>query len=296
MNKEYEFKMKAMGTECFISIISNDEVKAGVLGVQALNTIKEYEKKFSRFLPDSELSKLNEKKEMNVSREFMEVISEAFMLYKKTKGIFNPLVQIERFGYDKTYTELTPQDTPIDLCYDIDFDSVKIDIENNKITLADCQKLDFGGVLKGYLAEKIAQNIIENESVSGVIVNLGGDICTRGLDEHNRKFIFSIYNPVNPDKNEPVEIFNQSLATSGTYKRVWDRSGNKINHILNKSGTGNTDSGTISASIIHESGSSAEAFAKVFLSLPIKDVNVLFAESKIKYITITESGVVNKNI
>lgn len=302
MTKEYEFTGKAMGTEYSVAIIGNSESTANEMFKITSKIIAEYEAKFSRFLPTSELSLLNEKKEMAVSRELLDVILEAYQLFSQTHGIFNPLVQVARFGYNKTFDELKNSDQeniPVDdeSQYDIDFSTTVIDLENSHVTLREGQKLDFGGFLKGYLAEKIAKKLMSDfPQTTGIIINLGGDIHTQGLDEHGNKFIFNIYNPILDNEDITIPLFNQSLATSGTYKRKWLRGGIETNHLLDASGAQNFDTDIVSASIIHESGAVAESYAKVFLALGNLNAIRLLNNKELSFITVDTQGEVIRNI
>ncbi len=95
--------------------------------------------------------------------------------------------------------------------------------KTRRVILHDTQALDFGGFLKGYLAHHISRLIEETYSVcTGNIVNIGGDLHTRGYDEHGNPFVFAMYNPVLKTEFS-VPITNMSLATSGTYARSLSR-------------------------------------------------------------------------
>lgn len=298
MLKEYEYTAKTMGTDLSIAIVSNLETLANTLSSATITEIDLYEKRFSRFLPESELSKLNTMKEMRVSEMFIKVTEESYHLFKLTNGVFNPLFQIERLGYNKTFSEI--KDFFINENveeYNVDFSSVIIDKEHSKIILSPGQKLDFGGFLKGYLAELICHRIKNYSSdINGVIVNIGGDLYTEGLDAQDEKFIFNIFNPIIKQNDIPVALYNQGLATSGTYKRKWEVSGQEYNHILNETGRVNPNTDIVSVSVINKSGTKSEAFTKVFLSLGIEKATELLKGEKIEYIIIKKDGEVIKNI
>ncbi len=300
MPEEYEYNGKAMGTDYSIVIVSKNKELANYMYKIALKDIEEYEIIFSRFLSTSELSTLNQKKDMKVSKIFLNVTLKAYYYYLKTNGIFNPLISVFRFGYDRNYSEIK-NSTMIsnDFDYDIDFSTVVIDEKNSHIHLNNGQNLDYGGFLKGYLAEIIAKKIkLYSKYITGVIVNIGGDINTRGLDKHGNQFIFFIYNPILKNSDTSVTLYNQSLATSGTYKRNWLFFNKKIHHILDSSGKKNPDNDIVSATVVCNDGAQSEAFTKVFLSIkPNKAIELLDEKNKnIKYILINNKGQIIKNI
>lgn len=298
MKKEFEFDGKTMGTEYSIAIVCNSQILAETLYEETRSEIEIYEKQFSRFSPVSELSQLNRKRSLIVSKVFFEVTTKAYELFKQTHGIFNPLVDIARFGYNKNYSELPSNNKFIDQStYNIDFSSTRIDRRTRRISLVQGQKLDFGGFLKGYLAEQIAEKLFSVPDVSGVIVNLGGDICTKGLDENGNEFEFLIYNPIMKNNHMTLKLRDKSLATSGTYKRVWSNSGKNMHHILDSSGKKNPDNNIVSASVIHKSGAGAEAYAKVFLSIEYTEALKILNLYDLGFVIIRENGqVITNNI
>lgn len=314
---EYEYGDKVMGTDLTISIVTDSKELADNLAQKALSEIKSYEQKFSRFLPGSELSQLNLKKEMIVSKTFMEVILKAKELFKETDGAFNPLFQVEKLGYTKTFEEIKntkfnnkqnqnfKKEKPE--IYDFDFSKIIIDQNLSKIILSEGQKLDFGGMLKGYLAEKIARkiknyhaenfiNVESNKKINGVIVNIGGDIHTQGLDSDNQEFIFNIFNPINEQDEILIKLYNESLATSGTYKRAWQNNGLKTHHLLDKTGTKNPESDVVSVSVIHKDGGRADAYTKMFLNLGHEEAVKILGSNGIKFIIIKNNGEIIKKI
>lgn len=291
--KEYEYNGKAMGTDFSISIITDSQKVADVLAREAIEQISAYENCFSRFLPDSELSILNREKSGVVSERFMAVVQRAYTLFVATKGIFNPLVQIERLGYRTTFSDTS--DTAEEP-YDIDFSSTKIDLHTRLITLGHGQKFDFGGFLKGYLAELLATKIKNVPCIQGVIINLGGDIHTLGVDENADTFVFDIYNPFTQKEALSVPLHNQSLATSGTYKRQWHTAQGMTHHILNAQGTHNPASDIVSASVIATDGATAEAYAKVFLSVGETEAQQILQDKQLSFIVIKNDGTIVTNI
>lgn len=294
--QEFEFNEYIMGTDLSVSIITKKASQAKTLFEASLARLQEYEQQFSRFLPTSELSRLNTERTLIVSPFFLELILIARTLYEKTGGYFNPLLQIDRFGYSETYEEVKQMQQTKNLTpYSIDFSLVTIDTDTRRISLARDERLDFGGFLKGHLAEMEAKRIYEEGlSVRGVIVNIGGDIHTRGVDEQEKPFVFEIKNPIH---ETPIAIVlqNQSLATSGTYNRTWIADMTPMHHILARDGTQNPESDIVSASVIHEHGADAEAYAKTLLSLsPTMLENMI--QEQLTFVTIKKDGTINKNI
>lgn len=265
--KEYAYTERHMGTQVSLSLVAPSEKLANRIAAETFTRIRAYEARFSRFEETSELSALNVKKDMRVSEEFFTVLTRSYELYMATGGAFNPLVQIAKHGYTTDYANLRETTRAVNVpAYNTDFTTVVMEKDTRRVALAENQTLDFGGFLKGYLASLLAHEIEQTyRECTGIIVNLGGDLHTRGHDEHGRPFIFSIYNPIH-DTRVALPLTNTSLATSGTYTRSWRMTDGTVrHHILSPHDLTNTATAYVSASVVHEDGATAEAYAKLFI-------------------------------
>ena len=296
MQHEFEFNDHLMGTDLSTALITEDEAVASEIYSLSLARLRAYETQFSRFNATSELSQLNSERSCVVSPLFISLLHIARDLYTKTDGHFNPLLQIERFGYTKTYEAIKgvtqKQNT---LPYNTNFSMVAIDEQTHRVTLEGDQKLDFGGFLKGHLAEVEAKHIMEtHKDVHGVIVNIGGDIHTRGRDAHGNVFVFQIENPVTGHGID-VPLENTSLATSGTYRHAWDTDKERMHHILARDGTHNPKTDIVSSSVIHEYGAHAEAYAKTLMTLTPESLESMTGEA-LQYALIYSDGTAHTSL
>ena len=78
--------------------------------------------------------------------------------------------------------------------------------------------------------EKLNQLGIKN-----YLINIGGDILTKGHNKKNKKWIIGIENPNLKEKliKEIVNLTNKGLATSGDYKNFFTKDGKRYSHIIN---------------------------------------------------------------
>lgn len=280
-----------MGTDVVITLITESYEQAKIIATKGFESIAKAEQIFSRFSPTSELSRLNSSRILTVSDLFIDVLSEAILLHDKTTGAFNPLIQVAKQGYTKDYTLIKDfVSVPQIETYNLYVHSIGINRETKEITLQADQRLDFGGILKGYLSEKIARSITANEpSCTGVIVNIGGDLHTQGHDADGSPFTFFLFNPIT-ETETPIELTNTSLVTSGTYKRHWQTTLGPRHHILSQDGITNSLSPIISASVIYKSGSVAEAFAKYLISTDPPHIDKKLLPSHLQYYLVLEDG------
>lgn len=257
--KEFEFHDRVMGCDFSVSLIMANEQEAAARYARMLETARAYDAQFSRFIPESELSRLNATRSLRVSEVLLTVLLLGRELYEKTDGAFNPLVDISRYGYDADIAVVAGSERTLatNTPYDTDFASVSIDEATRTITLQEGQSLDVGGYLKGYCAERLATL---EDGVAGVIVNLGGDMFTRGVDAEGAPFAFEIEHP----SGEVAARFTYAdgaIATSGSYKRAWTTEGKAVHHLLDASGRKNPDTDIVSATVLASTGADAEGYA-----------------------------------
>ena len=287
MVREYNYHTRVMGCDFDMTFIAETSAQADSYFTQANSIAKLYEKKFSRFDSDSELSFINKNKSLEVSQEFLKIYWVAYNLYKKTHKKFNPLVQVSCIGYDETFEKIT--DCKVeglnDREYNINLDEVVI--LPDRMILQDSQKLDFAGFLKGYVAEYIARSI---DSKRGIIINIGGDMYVRGYDERGEKFIVEIAYPRDESKNISIPISNKSLCTSGTYRRIWTSQQGKKHHIIDAHTKDSTQTDVVSASVVHENGAIADAYATLAITLGSEKAQKFFIEQHINFVIICANG------
>lgn len=295
MVKEYEFMGRVMGTDFIVSLVSPSAELAQSGYSQALGIAQAYENRFSRFLINSELSVVNEGKDQVVSEVFWQVFNIAENLYKETKAIFNPLLQIARKGYNADFNSMEKNLSFTDeVCYEVNWEGISSDKNTRRICLGPGQKLDFGGFLKGYVAEEIANTL--KYDFTGVIINIGGDIFTHGEDEKAKPFAFSTYNPITDKEFGHILVKNEAVATSGTYKRKWMISGKEVFHILDSKNLNNPDTDVVSATVVAPHGAIAEAYATVAVCLGLQSAIKLLDKKHFRYVLIDKNGGVHKNI
>ena len=87
-----EKKFRAMGTDVIVAVISDDAVGARADTEEAARAIADFERRFSRFLPASEVCSLNASggAVCRTSADMAAMLAAAQYWYKDTGGIFDP--------------------------------------------------------------------------------------------------------------------------------------------------------------------------------------------------------------
>ena len=145
-------EFRAMGTTISI-LLPENQVEVGAEVVRTL--FSEWEQALSRFLPESELSQLNQHAgtPVAVSNLLYDVLATALTAAQATDGVYDPalLEQLEQVGYDRNFDDL-----PLNRFDPIipgepggRWRGIKVDPIRRQVTLPAGIKLDFGGIAKG---------------------------------------------------------------------------------------------------------------------------------------------------
>lgn len=113
---------------------------------------------------------------------------------------------------------------------------------------------------KSYILSKAADAALATPGVSGLVLNIGGDIVVRG--EHLERI--NVSNPKADAENDApvaqVQLQNKTIATSGNYRRGELIDGQWYSHIIDPR-TGQPAVGVISASVVADKATDAGALA-----------------------------------
>jgi thiamine biosynthesis lipoprotein len=218
-----------MGTRAHVIVVDGD----AALAERAQQRIADLEAMWSRFLPTSEVSDLNENagRPRKVSPETRELVQRALDARRATAGLFDPTVlgALLRAGYDRTFE--TVASAPHDGHSDLTMNADAIEIEGDTVCLPAGSGFDPGGIGKGLAADMVACEL-RDAGAAGVCINLGGDVRVSGVAPDGGAWTIAVQHPM---KNEPLACLGVSdgaVATSTTLRRQWNIAGETRHHLI----------------------------------------------------------------
>lgn len=230
-----------MNTTITFKIVQNDESTVEILdAIEAgFGEFDRIVKTYTRFAETSELSNLNRQPErwINISEEFCYLIKYMLAMAKATNGAFDPTVIdfLEVYGYDKNY-DFSKLDKPEldNLVKKIaaerpSWEEIKLDEKNLKVKLVKNQRLDLGGVGKGYAIDCAYSKL---DVFDNFLIDAGGDIRTKGKNDQNELWTVDLLNENQQGEKEvvgQVQLNNESIASSGS----WARKFKQFHHLIN---------------------------------------------------------------
>lgn len=206
----------------------------------------------SRFRPDSELARLNRNDctEIRVSGILEDVFEAASSVRDRTDGLVDvgSGAAVRDWGYDRSFgdtmgLEKAPEPMP----------SPVWSVSEGLLTRAPGVIFDFGGVAKGWTCDQAV------ESRRATVVSAGGDIRS-----NHPGTTVPIVDPWG-NVATTVALGEGALATSSQTKRRWSVGSREVSHIIDPRSMAPTESPILSATVVAETATEAEAAAKTVL-------------------------------
>jgi FAD:protein FMN transferase len=270
---------KALGTDISVQIVS-DDVSLG-FEKEIKNFYQEKEKIFSRFLEKSELGQLNKNlgRYNKASSDIIEVAEKCLEYNKVTGGYFDPRVieVLENIGYDRNFkdidTRISANQTAEPLRNNL-FDDLKI----KKKEIYFGQRMDFSGIAKGYITDRIAK-YLEKEGYQNFLVDSGGDIRVSGKDEKGENWKISLESVA--EEKLIIELDNNfsAVATSGITRKKWAKGDKKYHHLINPKDPSDFSFDLKSVTVVAKTCEETDVWAKV-LFLMGREKGIKFSEDK----------------
>ncbi len=255
-------KFQLVGDNIELTLYDFDKDMSEVIFSKFYSEALRLQKIFNFYDKTSELSRLNQKRNMKCSKELAKVIKLSIKFSKFTKGEYDAAKGKEFLSRKKD------EEKKVNCSYK------DVLIKGNVLTLEnDDVLIDLGSVAKGYIGDKLTE-FLKNEGVESGFIDLRGDMISFGKHTEN----MSIQHP--RDKEKTIYSFNlksESVATSGDYNQYYNNDYDK-SHIINKKDI-------ISVTVVHKKLAVADALATAIFVCGSKNLKKF---SKEKYLVITK--------
>lgn len=156
-------------------------------------------------------------------------------------------------------------------------------------------RLDLGGMVKEYAADRGARLCRDTGAMSGV-VDLGGDLALIGPHRDGSPWIVGVKAPRAPGQAAArIELPHGGLATSGDYERALVVGGRRYSHIVDPR-SGEPVQGFASVSVVAESCLVAGAAATLAMLMGTDRGGAYLRELGLPHLTIRDDGCVGGDI
>ncbi len=225
---------QAMASRCELRFAAPDAQSAALLAQRAMDEVLRIETKYSRYRPDSVVSRINAaagKEAVDCDSETMSLMGYAAALHGASEGLFDITSGVLRRAWDFRQPKVPRREVLEPLLALVGWDKVACGAQDVYLRQAGME-IDFGGFGKEYAADRAAA-LLADAGVRHGYVNLGGDMRFIGPRLNGRPWNIGIQDPRDADSViASIPVSTGALATSGDYERYFELDGRRYCHIL----------------------------------------------------------------
>jgi thiamine biosynthesis lipoprotein len=287
-----EATFPAMGGEALV-IVHGDASLTRV----AQHELARLERRFSRFLPDSDVSRINAGagRPIVVASETAQLVEMSIQAWRATRGAFDPTLgfEVAAAGYDRPFVQIRERDsfTVSELaerssrCADI-----TVDLEARTVALPEDIQLDLGAIAKGYAADLTVGLLLDRGAI-GSAVSLGGDVRVAGDAPGGHGWGIAVEDPDDATHElAMLAVASGGVATTSTRRRRWSTNNGQANHIIDPRTRRWADTDLVQVTAIAVDGASAEVLATAGLLMGSARLERLASDAGVALIAVTTDG------
>ena len=290
-------QFRAMNTD--ILLAAEGEPKAVARGFDCTRAlVASLEARLTRFSDSSELAQLNRAggRWFNASDELFDVVSQAYHYADETGGLFDPSIldALEMVGYDRSMDIIRAHGVaPISRLSKPrkhDFGAVQLDPDLHAIQLPQGMRLDLGGIAKGWIVERAAQEL--GAYSDACAISAGGDMFVIGLPSGEDAWRVALEDPRDPDQTLAIlRLGSGAVATSSIMKRRWQQGKRVRHHLIDPRSGQPAETDWLSVTVTASHATTAEVFAKALLIAGSSEAEQVAARrNEIAYIAVDPVG------
>lgn len=258
-----------LGTIVRITVYGDDSEKLNNAVALSMKEIERLENLLSVNIPSSDISLVNSASgeyPVKVSDETAFLLEKALEWSERTEGAFDPTVGaiVKLWGIGTESAAIPDPEKLKEAVEMTDFKKVSVVHEGNGtfVQTARGQRIDLGGIAKGYVTDKV-RTLLINEGIRSALIDLGGNIAVFGQSPKPGKWKIGLQHPFGT-RGEYFGILgvsDLSVVTSGPYERYFESGGVRYHHIFDTSTGYPSESDLASVTIVSASSTDADALS-----------------------------------
>ncbi|NID13394.1 FAD:protein FMN transferase [Fibrivirga algicola] len=259
--------MRLMGNRFEISAVTPDADFAETCIDAAVDEVSRIETLLTTFNPDSQTNQINAQAgiaPVMVDQEVFALIGRSLKLSALTQGAFDITygsIDQRLWNFDTSMTTLPDRETARQSVQLINYRNVLLNEADHSVFLREKgMRLGFGGIGKGYAAER-ARYVMAQLGITSGVVNAAGDLTAWGMQPNGTPWTIGIADPnTRQTAFSTLSISGFAVATSGDYEKYVLIGGKRYSHTIDPR-TGYPVTGLKSVTILAPNAELADALA-----------------------------------
>lgn len=246
--------------------------------------LNKFDLSLSSYKKQSLISRINRNEpHVKLDKYFRKVYHKAEEVYHISGGAFDitvgPLVRAWGFGPEG---KITADSSKIDSILNyIGMD--KISLEGNMIVKQNPNiMLDVNAIAQGYSVDIVAE-FLDRKGIVNYLVEIGGEVKTKGVNEEGLVWKIGIDKPIDnnmipgQDLQAIINLKNKAIATSGNYRKFYEKNGLKYTHSIDPKTGYPVVSRLLSATVMTNDCMTADAYATAFMVMGFEKSIILLS-------------------
>jgi thiamine biosynthesis lipoprotein len=250
----YKLTFQAMSTLCRVNFRTLNPALARDLQTEVLKWVAWFEARYSRFIADSLISRIN----AYAGKDWVEVDAETDAIFNLcqemiffTRGVFDPTsMPLIRLWNWKASPPVVPDDAAILVAREL-VGWRKVQRKPGAIFLPrEGMCIDLGGIGKEYAVDRVLTMAMQR-GIENVLVDFGNDVRVCGHPPESGAWHIGLEDPKKPGTCwTGVAVTNHAVATSGDYIRHFTKDGRRFGHIIDPRSGFPVDNGCFAVSVV----------------------------------------------
>ncbi len=258
-----------MGTTWRVRAVAPDRGAVDAVGIAIEALLATLIDDLSNWEPASALSRFNRSRLdawQSLPGALIDVLVAAKHVHAASGGAFDPTVgpAVEHWGFGPACVADLPWSGPR-------FDAIEIDVAGLRARRHADVALDLCGIAKGYAVDRVSQLLIARGAPHH-LVEIGGELRGNGVKPDGMPWWVELETPPDAavDGTTVAALHGLSIATSGDYRRYFDRDGHRHAHTIDPATGRPVVDAPASVTVLHRDCMLADAEATAMTVLGVR--------------------------
>ncbi len=266
---------EAQGSTYSIKYLGGDSIEVRKSSIDSI--IRVIDLSLSTWVPESVISTFNQSDSIVVRDvHFLEVFRMGMELSALTEGTFHPMVAplVRAWGFGPEGGRVKDGFDPDSLLHLVSFDIDMDTLDDGAVYFRKKpgMQLDVNSYAQGYAVD-VVMNYLSSRGIKDAMVEIGGELAAKGLNASGEAWRIGVDKPVDLGEERELQaavaLVDAALATSGTYRKFYEKDGAKYSHTINPKTGRPVEHNLLSVTVMAPTCTEADALATAFLVMGI---------------------------
>jgi len=266
-----EINGEAQGSTYSIKYLGGDSIFIHKAAIDSV--LRVIDLSLSSWVPESVISTFNTHDTLVVDDpHFLTVFQAGKEISLITEGAFHPMVAplVRAWGFGPEGGRVKDGFVPEALLDLVSFDMHIDTLEPGVLRFRKNpgMQLDVNSYAQGYAVD-VVMDYLAAKGVRDAMVEIGGEVAARGLNARGKAWRIGVDRPVAPGEQRELQaavaLLDAALATSGTYRKFYEKDGRKYSHTIDPKTGYPVDHNLLSVTVMAATCMEADAYATAFL-------------------------------